>query len=367
MSFNKITSIKQNQSIQYNLPNTMKSSYTVIRNETNNINRSKMTSPINSCSYCKKQSEILKQCANCINVFYCSRECQVSDWKYHKTECTDIFFADMFQTFETIQCEDCKTSLPVNKKSKEFMRLPSDMNQHIKETYSNLLTYFFKIISLLKNYYKDGHNPYLKKDSPYICPVGHNHIQTMYIGEVFGVILYQGSSDRSKSCQGNRTLPDMCYVDYDAISSFLTYYTLESTRFNELVSELTVKLSTEKERKQLEDIYVAIKEVTTIVKRSKEFVLQCLQKDLKGVHVYKVIPNAGHHDLSKTHNKLDEFNIPVTIAIQETPQELIQKLKLDPKHLPYHILIRAKTSSITVEKLPSFHDSFMKLIAEKLT
>ena len=312
------------------LPDTMKSSYTVIRNTSS---PSPKTSLVKSCWNCKKQSNSLKQCGNCIGIFYCSRECQVTDWKQHKTECTEIFFADMFKLFEAVQLEDCKGPLPKNIYSKELMVFSSD---DIQDTYFNMLKYMTKIISLLKNYYKDGHNPCLKKESPYICPVGQNYVQSMYIGEIFGVILYHSSSKESSTSETSkgRVLPDMCYVDYDAISAFLTYYKLELARFNELVSELTSKLPTSKnltpsDRKQIEDIQATIKQVTTVAKRSKEFVLRCIQEDLKGVHTYKVtfsagreaakvIPNKGYTSTS-IYNEFEECKIPVTIAIQETP------------------------------------------------
>lgn len=39
-----------------------------------------------TCRVCFKSS-ILKQCSKCCEVIYCSRECQIEDWKYHKKQC----------------------------------------------------------------------------------------------------------------------------------------------------------------------------------------------------------------------------------------------------------------------------------------
>ena len=356
------------------LPDTMKSSYTVIRTPCDTFAPTSKTNSVKSCWHCKKQSTCLKQCADCIGIFYCSRECQVTDWKQHKTECTEIFFADMFKLFEVVQMADCQEPFLLRSDASKEPFPKNTVSDHIQKTYFEMLRYMTKIVSLLKNYYKDGHNPCLKKESPYICPVGQNYVHPMYLGEVFGVILYNSSSNPSSKGDSpkERVLPDMCYVDYDAISSFVTYYKLESSRLIELATELTRKLSMRDtlsiERGPLEDIQSTIKQVTTVAKRSRQFVLHCLQQDLKGVHTYRVIPNKqkGSPKTQIDFSEFEDFKIPVTISIQETPLDLIQKLKLDPKHLPYHILIRAKRPVITVEKLPLFHDEFMKHIVNTL-
>ena len=39
------------------------------------------------CTVCQKKHEKMKKCSQCKNAYYCSRECQVKDWKKHKKVC----------------------------------------------------------------------------------------------------------------------------------------------------------------------------------------------------------------------------------------------------------------------------------------
>ena len=39
------------------------------------------------CYYCKNENEKMKVCSKCRTAFYCTIECQKSDWKNHKTRC----------------------------------------------------------------------------------------------------------------------------------------------------------------------------------------------------------------------------------------------------------------------------------------
>jgi len=39
------------------------------------------------CFYCEKTTSNLKRCSRCHRVYYCSTECQRSDWSQHKVIC----------------------------------------------------------------------------------------------------------------------------------------------------------------------------------------------------------------------------------------------------------------------------------------
>eukprot|EP00164_Ancoracysta_twista_P008132 GFYU01011679.1.p1 GENE.GFYU01011679.1~~GFYU01011679.1.p1 ORF type:complete len:228 (-),score=36.11 GFYU01011679.1:72-755(-) len=46
-----------------------------------------MKQSADKCTNCGKSAENLLRCAKCKNAFYCDRDCQKSDWKYHKRVC----------------------------------------------------------------------------------------------------------------------------------------------------------------------------------------------------------------------------------------------------------------------------------------
>ncbi|KAF4620883.1 hypothetical protein D9613_000063 [Agrocybe pediades] len=50
-------------------------------------NPSITTSMPPSCSTCHEEKDNLQVCSKCKETFYCSKECQVADWKSHKKQC----------------------------------------------------------------------------------------------------------------------------------------------------------------------------------------------------------------------------------------------------------------------------------------
>ncbi|CAG2106491.1 unnamed protein product [Medioppia subpectinata] len=50
------------------------------------------------CDNCFKQSDQLKRCTKCLLTYYCGKECQKNDWKYHKNECP-LYGHPMVQMF----------------------------------------------------------------------------------------------------------------------------------------------------------------------------------------------------------------------------------------------------------------------------
>ncbi|KAF8149434.1 hypothetical protein B0H34DRAFT_733732 [Crassisporium funariophilum] len=42
---------------------------------------------LNTCAQCKTQKDVHKRCARCKAIYYCSKECQIANWKVHKSRC----------------------------------------------------------------------------------------------------------------------------------------------------------------------------------------------------------------------------------------------------------------------------------------
>ena len=71
-----------------------------------------ITNPVSECFVCKKQTENLLKCGNCLAVKYCSQPCQKTDWINHKYFCqiSPIYneimksvFGEVFQNFKCMK------------------------------------------------------------------------------------------------------------------------------------------------------------------------------------------------------------------------------------------------------------------------
>ncbi|ELT89338.1 hypothetical protein CAPTEDRAFT_178444 [Capitella teleta] len=67
------------------------------------------------CQVCDKEENVLKRCTKCRCVFYCSRECQITDWSNHKTACISCEPALPVNLLTVrLNCNKQKTSLVLN-------------------------------------------------------------------------------------------------------------------------------------------------------------------------------------------------------------------------------------------------------------
>jgi hypothetical protein len=77
------------------------------------------------CHVCGKNTKLF--CSRCRNVYYCSKDCQVSDRPNHKSSCIDQKLVKVKETsqipsdiLDNLEIYDCNMSLPLRKKLADF-------------------------------------------------------------------------------------------------------------------------------------------------------------------------------------------------------------------------------------------------------
>jgi len=75
---------------------------------------------MNACNVCKTSTG--KKCARCKNAYYCSKACQTSDWKHHKTSC-NIPYKELLESFSfTLEMDIEKWNHPVFKLNEQAVK-----------------------------------------------------------------------------------------------------------------------------------------------------------------------------------------------------------------------------------------------------
>ena len=89
-----------------------------------------MANTRDECAGCGKKCEGMKKCGRCMEVEYCSKECQVKDWRMHKLACCpDSMGEDIDRDLAefTAKCRTQYSEIPSSKElgEKELKRLVS--------------------------------------------------------------------------------------------------------------------------------------------------------------------------------------------------------------------------------------------------
>jgi len=77
-----------------------------------------------NCGGCGKNAEENKKCTGCFHVFYCSRNCQVSNWAQHKINCKEIQ-----SEYKVIHYQIADFSTGIDMKGKEYILSPGSCSK----------------------------------------------------------------------------------------------------------------------------------------------------------------------------------------------------------------------------------------------
>lgn len=86
-----------------------------------------------TCKLCGK-TEGLKQCTQCKEVKYCSKECQVKDWKEHKFECSIMYSINCAKKSPIKQIEIFQNDIKKNKKKINGVKKLTELQMEFQKT-----------------------------------------------------------------------------------------------------------------------------------------------------------------------------------------------------------------------------------------
>ena len=345
----------------------------------------------NICEYCQVSDQPLKFCSGCNAIYYCSRQCQLSDWKVHKEECTEMMFAKLFETLEFEPFETCQK----NKKG---------------ELEDDILQKGYNLISFLKTFYIEQYNPYLNRLSPFLLPADDKIIScSVRPNDFFGLIIYnkkepwqsqerlrdtvlssslllRKAKDSNKEgvsrealdavslaspraregnyvpfvgrrCNIDLTKEDskICIVDYEAISSFVQYFVYQQQDLRKLLKN---RIKEPWQTKSVNEDKILL--IEKIVKQSISFVMKCLINDLQDVHCYKVNKTDKWNLQDPTLN--EEHQATFRIYLERTTEDMLRKINLDPSIPHHHFLFRSINKTILIEKTKTFNNDFLSYL-----
>lgn len=165
---------------------------------------------IETCQCCSKSDIKMSNCSACKAVTYCSKECQINDWKFHKTRC--------FKAGGTC-IQDYKTAVKIVLENKHFDPIFKAVHhQHISDI-NNIL-----MLCLITPNFDDSKNLV-----SYACTLNAANIDNF--SEEMGVKMISGKRNafflyHDERYEQNSSKGSMISFDFDYETRNVIYYEL---------------------------------------------------------------------------------------------------------------------------------------------
>ena len=241
-------------------------------------------SNVTPCAQCHRLLDHPKWCINCGARAYCSRECQVANWKNHKIQCDDLYFNDLLGPLgEYIPREQCRDNVASDKELlEEYSRLMANVMLQVRDFPSAVL-------------HKQDH---LDVTLEVVSPIE-------FIGVVCRLLETQHSSR-----------VELCLVDFKEIHLLVRYYLFTRLSLYQVIAKIPHLINMQDSHRML--------------KRCSDYVYKLIERQLSHAYCY-----------------LGESKVFKEMNLKEKRRRVIQIVCSDKVNVPLQIRSFDSSLSVT--------------------